>query len=341
MKSTPTILLVALLLGAGTWARAEPKPAATAGDSDVEEARQRFQRGVELYRESSFDAALAEFNKAYQLAPNYRVLYNLAQVQAERHDYVSAMGFFTQYLEQGGSEISAERREHVEQELAALKTRVAELSIRADVDGADVVVDGISVGQLPLQAPVLVSSGVRQLQVRKAGYSTSTRTLTIAGGDKVNLVFQMQREPAVAAASSTPATSAGRVPQKSAEGVDGPRLTASHGSRAPMWISLAATGVLAGGAVTFGVLTSKANRDLDNELNRIPADSHLIDDRRSELKRNAALTDTFTAASVVAGCFFLYFVISGPSTAAPRREAARTSLRLAPAGPGLRMLGEF
>ena len=53
------------LLLASAVALAEP---ALADPSNMDEARTRFQQGVELYREGSFDAALAEFQKAYELA---------------------------------------------------------------------------------------------------------------------------------------------------------------------------------------------------------------------------------------------------------------------------------
>ena len=185
--SRTCVLLGAMLAAAPAVAQTKP---AAAGDLD--EARQRFQRGVELYKEGSFDAALAEFNKAYELAPNYRVLFNLAQVQTERHDYVSALKDFEKYLDQGGAEISADRKEQVNKEITALKGRVAELTITADVEGAEVLVDGVSAGTLPLSEPVRVSAGVRQLQVRKAGYETNTRTETIAGGDNAHFDFKLQ-----------------------------------------------------------------------------------------------------------------------------------------------------
>jgi len=43
-----------------------------------------------LYREGSYEGALAEFRKAYQISPSYRVLYNIAQTQYALHDFVSA-----------------------------------------------------------------------------------------------------------------------------------------------------------------------------------------------------------------------------------------------------------
>ena len=55
--------------------------------------------------------------------------------------------------------------------------------------------------------------------------------------------------------------------------------------------------VFAGAAVSFGLATRNADRDLDRELNRYPTTASHIDDARSTLQRDAALTDGFAAAA--------------------------------------------
>lgn len=71
-----------------------PSSRALAQDDAVDRARASFFQGVELYKEGSFEAALAEFQKAYATTPAYRVPYNIAQTYFDLHDYVSsaAMG---------------------------------------------------------------------------------------------------------------------------------------------------------------------------------------------------------------------------------------------------------
>jgi hypothetical protein len=334
MKRSTTLLLIAALLAAPATVHAQADSTAP-GQSDTEEARRRFQRGVDLYREGSFDAALAEFNKAYELAPNYRVLYNQAQVQTERHDYLASLKLLDQYLRDGAAEITPERREQVEQEIKALKGRIAEVTVVANVDGAEVLVDGVPSGELPLKAPLVLNSGVRRFQVRKDGYDTSTRAMTIAGGEALRVDFVLRAQPASARAGAGAAT--GPMPAGYDSGDDGP-------SRAPLWISLVATGVFAGGAVTAAVLTNRSDDELERELGRYPSTEEAIDDARSELKRNALLTDVFTAAAAVAGGFSIYFALSGQSSsdkADKKTETARSNVRIMPAGTGLRLRAQF
>lgn len=330
MKRISSFLVIAATFGvAPALAQTKPAPA-----GDLDEARQRFQRGVELYKEGSFDAALAEFNKAYELAPNYRVLFNLAQVQTERHDYVAALQDFQKYLDQGGAEISADRRDQVNKEITALKGRVAEITVTSDVEGAELLVDGVPSGTLPLSQPVLVSAGVRQLSLRKSGYETSTRTETIAGGESPRFDFKLEASPTAVAAPTVATTP----PVFSQTGDSGPSDVERHSGNVPFWITLASTTLLAGGAVTFGVLTHSADQRLDKQLG-VAQNQSGIDDARSTLKRDALITDVLTGAAAVSGGFCIYFAIAGSH--GKSTEAAQTSLRVAPSGPGVRVLGTF
>jgi hypothetical protein len=336
MKRTRGALILATLVASAPVFSAGVARAGEGGE--VDEARTRFQRGVDLYKEGSFDAALAEFTKAYELSPNYRVLYNIAQVQSERHDYVAAVNLFEKYLREGGAEIAVDRRDQVTREITALKGKVSQLTVSADAEGAELLVDGVSAGTLPLNEPLLVNAGVRQLQVRKTGYETSTRSETIAGGDTVHLDFKLKAAPTAPILAPAPTT----LPASSTENADIMSEPEHAPSRVPFWITLTSTALLTGGAVTFGVLTNNANQNLDHELGRFPSDSGSISNARSTLKRDALLTDIFTGAAVVSGGFCLYFALTtGSRHTSEKSMAVVKTLKVGAAGPGVRFLGTF
>src|SRR5262245_59729535 len=117
MKRRYWPIVVAVLLGVAsvsTNAGAdEAKPRTKAG---VEEAMRRFQRGRDLYEENDFNGALAEFQLSYDLSKNYKVLYNLAQVQYQLQDYPGALRTFNKYLVDGRDDLPAARREEVQKE---------------------------------------------------------------------------------------------------------------------------------------------------------------------------------------------------------------------------------
>jgi hypothetical protein len=294
--------------------------------ANVEEARLHFQRGAEFYREGNYDAALAEFTKAEQLAPNYRLLYNIGQVQAERHDYVAAVRALTDYLAQGGTELPEERRSQVQAELASLKTKIAELTVTSNVSGADVSIDGMPVGLLPLRTPLLVSAGSCRITVAKRGYTTFERTIIVAGEDRPHVDAILQ--PLVGAAP-TAKRAAPAEPRTAPE---------SSGGNVGGWISLTAAGGFAAGAVVFGLMANHKNQTLDTELNRYPLDAHRVSDLRPEIKRDAALCDGFAAASAVSAIFAVYFFATGSKST---ERPATTHARVVAHPSGLAVSGAF
>ncbi|HET9932399.1 MAG TPA: PEGA domain-containing protein [Polyangiaceae bacterium] len=297
--------------------------------SQVDQARGHFERGAALFKEGSFDAALAEFKRAYEIVPNYKVLYNIGQAQIERHDYVAALRAFEDYLRQGAADIPSERRESVEREITSLKTRVASLVVRSNVRGAELFVDGVSVGTLPLDSDPLVSAGTRRLTLKKTGYTQLERTVSVAGGDHPEIEMNLEPLPTTTGADAQPSGPVTPI-----------AMPASRPIRPATWVSLAATCVFTGAAVTFGILAQKSNDDLDTAM-RYPADPNRVDDVRSRLKLQAALTDGFGAAAAASAILTVYFALSGSHSSETARAHRAPIARVVPTGQGVAVFGKF
>src|SRR5687768_17832532 len=138
LKACPLAVLVPLLLVSSVAAQpTEPAPPgseATSAPADAsaedkkKEASARFRRGVELFQESAYRAALVEFEKAYEIAPDYRLLYNIGQTKLQLQDYLGATQSYESYLAQGGGEVPPARRDDVEKQLEALRERVGRIA---------------------------------------------------------------------------------------------------------------------------------------------------------------------------------------------------------------------
>ncbi len=320
MKRKRCSLLVACLLMC--FARisfAQP----TVSEDAAAQSRLHFDRGVQLYKEGSLNPALAEFSRAYELIHDYRLLYNLAQVQAERHDYARAVETFTEYLKQGGTAIPKERRVEVDTETARLRQRVAELWISANAPGAEVWIGSHLTAKLPLSAPILLNAGPCVIRVASAGYKPVTRELEVAGGDRPRLELELEpeREREVTESSATP------------------KLVRND---TWLWVSLAATGAFTAGSVVFGVLAKNANQTLDARLNEYPPNSTRIENARGTVRTDALVSDIFTGAAVVSAAASLYCLL------APRYEPLKTGTtdqrvraRVVPSPTGLFLDGTF
>ena len=130
MKVAGYVLMFCLLF----QSRAFAQPHDVSEQAKVQ-ASQHFRRGVELFQEEAFRAAMAEFQRAYDIAPDYRLLYNLGQTKLELHDYLGAAQSYERYLAAGYLDITPERRAEVEQALAALRERTASVKIAVNRSG--------------------------------------------------------------------------------------------------------------------------------------------------------------------------------------------------------------
>ena len=143
---------------------------------DIADARARYKRGMDLYQDGAFDAALVELQKAYDTAPSYKILYNIALVQLQLNDYAGASRAFSKYLEDGGKKLDAKRRAEVERELKKLEGRIARVNLTVNVEGADVFVDDALVAHTPLSGPLLVNSGKRKISGPRRGSRSGSGT---------------------------------------------------------------------------------------------------------------------------------------------------------------------
>src|SRR4051794_19288109 len=166
-------LCVVLAGSQSAWAQAEAPAAATAPATPpsaevLKEAGERYSRGLALYGDGEFLLALVEFERAYQLSNNYKVLYNIGQVRIQLGRYAKAKEALEEFLKTGGSNVSADRVQAVNKDLAALAERTATLNVVTNEDGVDIALDGKSIGTSPLAAPVVVDAGEHNLVLHKS-----------------------------------------------------------------------------------------------------------------------------------------------------------------------------
>src|SRR5262245_21739869 len=177
------VLAAAVLAASPAPPRAQAPAPAGADAAKVGEAQRRFQRGVDLYKEADLGGALVEFKRAYELAPSFKILYNLGQVSYQRHDYANALRYFRQYLTDGGNAIPIDRQNEVAGDVVRLEQRVGRLELETVEPGTEVFVDDVQVGTTPLPAPVPVNEGRRKIDVTAHDGEHRTRQDDVARGE--------------------------------------------------------------------------------------------------------------------------------------------------------------
>ncbi|HEY4116544.1 MAG TPA: tetratricopeptide repeat protein [Byssovorax sp.] len=306
------------------------------------EAATRFKKGLDLFKDGDYQAALIEFRRAYELAPNYQVLYNIGQVSFQLQDYPGALAALQRYLTEGGRNVPGTRRAEVERDIEKLKQRVANLEVIVNVDGADISVDDASVGKSPLGKPLLVGAGKHRVTVARAGYTSGAKLVEIASQDSQKVEFQLTETqsaapapiPQIAPASGEPPAASSSTPATPPP-PKGPNYT-------PAIIAWSATGAVTIGAVITGVLALGASSDLKKDRETAFVSRDTLDSAGSKTSTMALVTDILGGTAIVGAGISIYLTVSASSSsAAPKVGAVPMRVRLTPTPGGAVVSGTF
>lgn len=258
------------------------------------EAKVHYQKGVDLYNDGAYTNALAELEKAYALSPHYRVLYSLALVRAQLSDFVGALRGFQEYLAAAVDE-TPQRKAEVKERIEQLQQRVATVTVKVNVEDAEVYIDDQLKGTSPMPQPILVNPGSHKIYAKKGTAKTEPKALTLNAGSQNRIALELEGVATTPSANVAATTTSPPPPPKAGS----PLIT----------IGLITTGVLAAGAATMGVLTLTKRSSLE-EAQSQPNSRANLESKADDISTFALVTDILTGAAVVAGGVTLYMILT-------------------------------
>ena len=193
-------LLLATLVAAPAVVSAAPRKAPKKEKKEQtpeqKEADRHFKSGVALFGEQKFAEALAEFERAYEIAPNPIVLYNIASCHRELSHYAEAVKFYNRFLaETEGKDGTAARLSAAKSELDGILSRIARVSVTVP-DGASLTLDGNALGTMPgLEMPLIVAPGEHKLVAKLEGKRDGEKVVRVASGDDVKIEIALVDAP--------------------------------------------------------------------------------------------------------------------------------------------------
>jgi len=313
-------------VGAPAFAQPPPPAAGPEAADPVERARVHYERGLQLFNEENYDAALFEFDRAYELAPSYKILYNMGRIQRQQNNYAAAMRSYARYLKEGRENIPANRRKEVEAELTVLKPRVALLTVKVNVEGADVYADDIPVctatiesscvGKSPLQSPIMVNGGRHKVTATKRGYAPATAIVSVVGSDAVDVKLDLVS-------------------------YDRPQAPPPNPWTTPAVAGWSATGAAAISAGIFGVLALKAKGKQETRLEDSTSTSDDLKNGRDKTQTLATVTDALLVTTAVFAGLSAYFTVRMIGAKNKEREAPPASANLILPPTGIAAFGTF
>ncbi len=291
--------------------------------ADDAEGVQHFERGVALYQDGSLEGALTEFEAAYKITKNFKLLFNIALCQADLGDPVGALASYERYLADGGGQVAG-KSEQAREQVARLKRMVQPITLTSDApEGTELFVDNVRVGTLPRTTPLVVKLGTRTFTA-KHGEQTVTKAVTIvAGNGPVALSFP---------SAGTSKSDSGTVRQESA-----PKPAPQEAGPAAPWLPWTIAGIFGASATVTGLLAIDARNDAARAAATYGSRTSDLDGPQKRANSMALATDLLLGATVVSAGIATYFTIRWAG--ADGKTTGR--IHLTPRGTGVVLGGEF
>lgn len=188
--------LVAAVTLAVSLPLAAQVPAAPAplAQSLTGQAQADYESGKLLYGDGDYSGAYVKFQGAYQTSKDPRLLWNMAACEKGMRHYARVIRLLRQYLAEGVGRISDDDRKEAQELLSTIEQFTVALTLVVKEPGAEITVDGESVGTSPLPAPVVVDIGTRVVTATKPGFKPLTQSLPVGGAPGATVTLTLVRE---------------------------------------------------------------------------------------------------------------------------------------------------
>ncbi|MBN2193485.1 MAG: hypothetical protein JW751_11780, partial [Polyangiaceae bacterium] len=159
-----------------------PAPAPGPAPDALTIARELFTQGNTLRQGDDCEQALVFYLKSRAVAANAPATMNAGYCLDQLGRPDEALEMYESVLVGFSEKLTSEQRKLIGPVMQALRAKVGELDLVANVDGI-LVVDGRHRATLPLLAPLHVLPGKHRIQVQKAGFAPFSTEVVVAAGD--------------------------------------------------------------------------------------------------------------------------------------------------------------
>lgn len=341
-KSLGCIVALAALSATSSVAFSQPSKTAMSGEEAARLADAHFLQGKALLKSGDLKGAYREYRASWDLKRTYDIAANLGNVEIQLGLTRDAAEHFAFSLRNAAVSVAPDRLEKIRKLLDQAKAQVGAVTVKVNVDGAEVLVDGEVVGRSPIAEEIYVDPGRRSIEAKLAGHESAKQSITVerAGSLSVSLTLkQIEGSPYVAPTATEPPP------------------PPPHKPMIPIFVGAGVTAVGLGvGIVSALVSSAKSNQadDLRADLltkNQGSKSTCYAPTRPADCMRlDAAYVDAgsfrnleiigFAAAGVAAVATLTYALIP-PSATKPTDSRVRASVIVGPGSGGMVVQGRF
>ncbi len=158
------------------------------------DGKAEFEAGMKLYQDHAVPEALAEFELSYRIGHRASALRNAAQCHRDLQQFAVAFDQYQKLLAVHASELSATERNMVTQALVELKLLTGTLTVIVNEPGADITLDGVSIGKSPQAVPMRVSLSIHKVEVTREGREPFAKDVTVGSSEDVVVDVKLELE---------------------------------------------------------------------------------------------------------------------------------------------------
>lgn len=330
------LALMAALAGIG-MRPGEALAQSSKGDTSVDSARSkeataRFREGTKAADAGLWEKARLAFASAWELKQHWQIAAHLGRAELQTGHNREAAEHLTYFLREATGVPEADLKKSRAMLDQAL-SKVASVTVRVNVEGAEVFVDGRSAGRSPISGVIYVDPGRRTFEAKREGYAPATATEEMKAGSKPTVELSLEKSSSIARGA----------PDR--PGVGGTE-TSIHGAKDTHWpdkwtyIGGVSAGALLISGISFAIASQVTSDSRDNYAGKAPLEDETTYYRLETYRRafGGISFYSFIGAGVIGGATLVYTFAGGRDKSSGQ---AKINVHMRPDGFGASALSQW
>jgi hypothetical protein len=161
-----------------------PSPA----HAQADEYKQRMDKGVKLYLDKNYEAAIVEFKAAYSARPKASPLVNISLCYKSLFNYPKAILALEEALAKHSDTMDEPTKKAAQDAIVEMRDLLAYVTVQVSPAQATVTIDGEDLPASALKAPIPLGPGPHRIIARAEGHAGAEQSVTLASGEKDRVV---------------------------------------------------------------------------------------------------------------------------------------------------------
>jgi hypothetical protein len=164
---------------------------ASGQEGSEKQAEKHFKAGVKFFNGNKFEKALKEFEASYAIYAHWKIRFNIGLCLVELKQDLEAAGQFQAFIEEGGSEVSADQLKEAQELLGELKKKLGTLVLTGQSGPWDVTIDGKLREGVKEGQDIILSTGTHSIKVAAGGKTVIEKQVNLEAGKTQKLAVPL------------------------------------------------------------------------------------------------------------------------------------------------------